>query len=99
MRLNRVAVLLATIAALMLPVASGWADDALEDILQRMESGSLRRVSDEELLALPTLYRTETRTVVDPTPTVTVEEEVVVTRTAEPATASSSAATRSISGA
>ncbi len=30
----------------------------LEDILQRMESGSLRRVSDEELLALPTLYRT-----------------------------------------
>lgn len=30
----------------------------LEDILKRMEGGSLRRVSDEELLALPTLYRT-----------------------------------------
>lgn len=30
----------------------------LEDILRRMEGGSLRRVSDEELLELPTLYRT-----------------------------------------
>lgn len=30
----------------------------LEDIVKRMERGGLRRVSDEELLALPTLYRT-----------------------------------------
>ena len=30
----------------------------LEEILKRIERGSLRRVSDEELLALPTLYRT-----------------------------------------
>ena len=30
----------------------------LEDILRRMEGGSLRRVSDEELLELPSLYRT-----------------------------------------
>ncbi|WFL76087.1 stage II sporulation protein M [Altererythrobacter arenosus] len=30
----------------------------LEDILRRMEGGSLRRVSDQELLELPTLYRT-----------------------------------------
>lgn len=30
----------------------------LEDILRRMEGGSLRGVSDEELLALPALYRT-----------------------------------------
>ena len=30
----------------------------LEDIVKRMEKGGLRRVSDEELLALPTLYRT-----------------------------------------
>jgi len=30
----------------------------LEGILQRMEGGSLRRISDEDLLALPTLYRT-----------------------------------------
>ncbi|WP_427964562.1 stage II sporulation protein M [Altererythrobacter sp.] len=30
----------------------------LEDILKRIERGSLRRVSDEDLLALPTLYRT-----------------------------------------
>lgn len=29
----------------------------LEDILIRMEKGSIRRVSDEELLALPALYR------------------------------------------
>lgn len=30
----------------------------LEDIVKRMERGGLRRVGDEELLALPTLYRT-----------------------------------------
>lgn len=30
----------------------------LESILRRMEGGSLRRVGDEELLALPSLYRT-----------------------------------------
>lgn len=30
----------------------------LEDIVVRMEKGGLRRVDDEELLALPTLYRT-----------------------------------------
>ncbi len=30
----------------------------LEDILKRMERGGLRRISDEDLLALPTLYRT-----------------------------------------
>ncbi|MEM7665101.1 MAG: stage II sporulation protein M [Pseudomonadota bacterium] len=30
----------------------------LEDIVQRMERGGLRRVDDAELLALPTLYRT-----------------------------------------
>lgn len=30
----------------------------LEDIIKRMERGGLRRVGDEELLALPTLYRT-----------------------------------------
>lgn len=30
----------------------------LEDILKRMERGSLRRITDEELLELPTLYRT-----------------------------------------
>lgn len=30
----------------------------LEDIVQRMEGGGLRRVDDDELLALPTLYRT-----------------------------------------
>lgn len=30
----------------------------LEDIVKRMERGGLRRVDDEELLALPTLYRT-----------------------------------------
>ena len=30
----------------------------LESILKRMEGGSLRRVSDDELLALPSLYRT-----------------------------------------
>ena len=30
----------------------------LEDIVKRMEKGGLRRVSDEDLLALPTLYRT-----------------------------------------
>ena len=30
----------------------------LEEILKRMERGGLRRVSDEDLLALPTLYRT-----------------------------------------
>jgi hypothetical protein len=30
----------------------------LEDILNRMESGRLRRLSDEDVLALPTLYRT-----------------------------------------
>jgi uncharacterized membrane protein SpoIIM required for sporulation len=30
----------------------------LENILKRMEGGSLRRVSDEDLLALPALYRT-----------------------------------------
>jgi hypothetical protein len=34
--------------------------------------------------AVPTLYRTEVVTVVDPTPTITVEEEVVVTRTVQP---------------
>ena len=30
----------------------------LEDIVKRMESGRLRGISDEDLLALPTLYRT-----------------------------------------
>ncbi len=30
----------------------------LEDILKRLEGGGLRRVSDEDLLALPALYRT-----------------------------------------
>ena len=30
----------------------------LEDIVQRMERGGLRRISDDDLLALPTLYRT-----------------------------------------
>ncbi|UAB78132.1 stage II sporulation protein M [Erythrobacter sp. SCSIO 43205] len=30
----------------------------LEDIVKRMEKGGLRRISDDELLALPTLYRT-----------------------------------------
>ena len=35
---------------------SEWRE--LESILKRMEGGSLRRVSDEELLALPSLYRT-----------------------------------------
>ncbi|MEM9502032.1 MAG: stage II sporulation protein M [Pseudomonadota bacterium] len=30
----------------------------LEDIVKRMERGGLRRIDDEELLALPTLYRT-----------------------------------------
>lgn len=30
----------------------------LEDIVKRMERGGLRRVTDEDLLALPTLYRT-----------------------------------------
>lgn len=30
----------------------------LEDILSRMERGSIRRITDEDLLALPTLYRT-----------------------------------------
>lgn len=30
----------------------------LEEIVARMESGGLKRVSDEDLLALPTLYRT-----------------------------------------
>ena len=30
----------------------------LEDILRRMEGGSMRRVSDDELLRLPALYRT-----------------------------------------
>ncbi|MEP3050635.1 MAG: stage II sporulation protein M [Erythrobacter sp.] len=33
-----------------------WRD--LESILKRMERGGLRRISDEDLLALPTLYRT-----------------------------------------
>ncbi len=30
----------------------------LEDIVKRMEKGGLRRIDDDELLALPTLYRT-----------------------------------------
>lgn len=30
----------------------------LEEIVKRMEKGGLRRISDEDLLALPTLYRT-----------------------------------------
>jgi uncharacterized membrane protein SpoIIM required for sporulation len=30
----------------------------LEDILRRLEGGGLRRISDDDLLALPTLYRT-----------------------------------------
>lgn len=30
----------------------------LEDIVKRMEGGGLRRIADEDLLALPTLYRT-----------------------------------------
>ncbi|MDP5104404.1 MAG: stage II sporulation protein M [Erythrobacter sp.] len=30
----------------------------LEDIVKRMESGGLRRIADEDLIALPTLYRT-----------------------------------------
>ena len=30
----------------------------LEDIVKRMESGGLRRIADDDLLALPTLYRT-----------------------------------------
>ncbi len=30
----------------------------LEDIVRRMERGGLRRITDDELLALPTLYRT-----------------------------------------
>ena len=30
----------------------------LEDIVRRMEGGGLRRIDDEDLLALPTLYRT-----------------------------------------
>jgi polar amino acid transport system substrate-binding protein len=39
MRLNRVPAMLAAIAALILPAAAVWADDALEDILER---GSLK---------------------------------------------------------
>jgi len=30
----------------------------LDDIIKRMEGGGLRRISDEDLIALPALYRT-----------------------------------------
>ncbi len=30
----------------------------LEDIIKRMEGGGLKRIADNDLLALPTLYRT-----------------------------------------